>query len=122
MLKAGAQVAIGTYSPATQCFQWEFGVVRVVPDRKTVLVDRKLTIFHLRSPLSPLGEGEGGELTHVTPDFDVASGEEPLLFAFRDDLKLFALPRDTPGYTKILFMYNPDVVYNGAYSGFEYKQ
>jgi hypothetical protein len=121
MFKAGARVAIGTYSPATRCFQWEFGVVRVVPDRKTVLVDPNVTIFHLRSsPLPlPLPEGEGGELTHVTPDFDVASGEEPLLFAFRDDLKRFAVPRNTPGYTKILFMYNPDVVYNGAYSGFE---
>ena len=114
MFKAGARVAIGTYSPATQCFQWEFGVVRVVPDRKTVLVDPKVTIFHLSLPL-----GEGGTMTHVTPDFDVASGEEPHLFAFRDDLKRFAVPRNTPGYTKILFMYNPDVVYNGAYSGFE---
>jgi hypothetical protein len=109
MFKAGAQVAIGTYSPATWCFQWEFGVVRVVPDCKTVLVDPKLTIFHLTE----------GVMTYVTPDFDVASGEEPILFAFRDDLKRFAVPRNTPGYTKILFMYNPDVVYNGAYSGFE---
>jgi len=109
MFKTGARVAIGTYSPVTRCFQWEFGVVRVVPDRKTVLVDRKLTIFHLTE----------GVMTHATSDFDVTSGEEPLLFAFRDDLKLFAVPRDTPGYTKILFEYNPDVVYNGAYSGFD---
>ena len=64
MFKAGTQVAIGTYSPATRCFQWEFGVVRVVPDHKTVLVDPKATIFHFTK----------GAMTHVTPDFDVASG------------------------------------------------
>ena len=109
MFKAGDRVAIGTYSPQTDCFQWEFGVVGAqVVETKHLLVHMKTTVFNFN---------EQG-MTHVTPDFGMASGEDPMTFVFLKDRKMFATPLKTPGYAKFLFPYDPNVQYNGEYSGF----